>query len=223
MKLINSDQSLSSQSNDTSMSRGGENRSSQQEAMTNPSRTAASGALIRYGRAGGIPNTRKSQAQQEREEIKEYLSKLRQIVPTCPKDGKISRLDLIQHVIDYIVQLQDTLVHHPVNKLLSEVVQPDALLNHLQQDMSTSNNIPEVDSDSMHNNSLRIPTLLQLQSLTQSSNTTLPLPGLHERFLSTDEIFQNQQQIHQQHNQQSFGSEEIQQNVYFDEQQSSKL
>ncbi|MCL4156617.1 UNVERIFIED_CONTAM: hypothetical protein GTU68_030050 [Idotea baltica] len=36
----------------------------------------------------------------------------------CPKDGKLSRLELIQHVIDYIVQLQDTLLRHPINRLL---------------------------------------------------------------------------------------------------------
>ena len=55
------------------------------------------------------------EVRQERQEIREYLDKLRQLVPGCPKAGKLSRLAVIQHVIDYIVELQDTLVHHPVN------------------------------------------------------------------------------------------------------------
>ncbi|XP_045606643.1 uncharacterized protein [Procambarus clarkii] len=59
------------------------------------------------------------EVRQERQEIREYLEKLRQLVPACPKAGKMSRLAVIQHVIDYIVELQETLVHHPVNTLLA--------------------------------------------------------------------------------------------------------
>ncbi|KAG7161479.1 DNA-binding protein inhibitor ID-2-A-like [Homarus americanus] len=59
------------------------------------------------------------EVRQERQEIREYLEKLRQLVPACPKAGKVSRLAVIQHVIDYIVELQDTLVHHPVNTILA--------------------------------------------------------------------------------------------------------
>ncbi|XP_069937514.1 DNA-binding protein inhibitor ID-2-like [Cherax quadricarinatus] len=59
------------------------------------------------------------EVRQERQEIREYLDKLRQLVPACPKAGKLSRLAVIQHVIDYIVELQDTLVHHPVNTILA--------------------------------------------------------------------------------------------------------
>lgn len=70
------------------------------------------------GRSPKIRRSSQQQNPQEREEIKEYLARLRQIVPGCPKDGKLSRLELIQHVIDYIVQLQDTLLRHPINRLL---------------------------------------------------------------------------------------------------------
>lgn len=59
------------------------------------------------------------EVRQERQEIREYLDKLRQLVPGCPKAGKLSRLAVIQHVIDYIVELQDTLVHHPANAALA--------------------------------------------------------------------------------------------------------
>ncbi|XP_076069309.1 uncharacterized protein LOC143041364 [Oratosquilla oratoria] len=55
----------------------------------------------------------------DRREIKEYLCRLRHLVPSCPKDGRMSRLDLIQHVIDYIVQLQETLVRHPAGRIVN--------------------------------------------------------------------------------------------------------
>lgn len=70
------------------------------------------------GRAPKVRKATQYQNPQEKEEIREYLQRLRQIVPGCPKDGKLSRLELIQHVIDYIVQLQDTLLRHPINRLL---------------------------------------------------------------------------------------------------------
>ncbi|MCL4138747.1 UNVERIFIED_CONTAM: hypothetical protein GTU68_018152 [Idotea baltica] len=38
-----------------------------------------------------------------------YLDKLRELVPHCPKNRNVSKLELIQHVIDYINDLQETL------------------------------------------------------------------------------------------------------------------
>lgn len=71
------------------------------------------------------------EVRQERQEIREYLDKLRQLVPGCPKAGKLSRLAVIQHVIDYIVELQDTLVHHPANAAALAVEQDVARLAHV--------------------------------------------------------------------------------------------
>ena len=71
------------------------------------------------------------EVRQERQEIREYLDKLRQLVPGCPKAGKLSRLTVIQHVIDYIVELQDTLVHHPVNAAALATEQDVAHLAHV--------------------------------------------------------------------------------------------
>lgn len=42
-----------------------------------------------------------------------YLDKLREIVPHIPKNRKVTRLELIQHVIDYICDLQHALEDHP--------------------------------------------------------------------------------------------------------------
>ena len=123
-------------------------------------------------RPNRIPNGQSlSRKTREREEIREYLSRLRQIVPGCPKDGRISRLDLIQHVIDYIVQLQHTLLNHPVNQL-----------NQLQQNISSietasaNSAIPSSNSINVSNNSRRmaIPTLLQLQTLTAAAANVQP-------------------------------------------------
>lgn len=42
-------------------------------------------------------------------EMRLYLEKLMHLVPRCPKNGSVTKLELIQHVIDYIGDLQDTL------------------------------------------------------------------------------------------------------------------
>ena len=41
------------------------------------------------------------------------FAKLKDLVPTIPTDKKISRVALLQHVIDYILDLELTLEHHP--------------------------------------------------------------------------------------------------------------
>ncbi|XP_014248323.1 uncharacterized protein LOC106665992 [Cimex lectularius] len=45
----------------------------------------------------------------ENEEIQVYLSKLKELVPFMPKNRKLSKLEVIQYVIDYICDLQDAL------------------------------------------------------------------------------------------------------------------
>ncbi|KRT86369.1 HLH domain containing protein [Oryctes borbonicus] len=49
----------------------------------------------------------------ENEEIQMYLSKLKDLVPFMPKNRKLSKLEVIQHVIDYICELQSALETHP--------------------------------------------------------------------------------------------------------------
>ncbi|CAI6366950.1 unnamed protein product [Macrosiphum euphorbiae] len=48
----------------------------------------------------------------EDEKIQKYLSKLKDLVPLIPKDKRISRLEVIHHVIDYICDLEDMLENH---------------------------------------------------------------------------------------------------------------
>uniref|UniRef100_A0A182NHD3 BHLH domain-containing protein n=1 Tax=Anopheles dirus TaxID=7168 RepID=A0A182NHD3_9DIPT len=49
----------------------------------------------------------------ENDEIKLYLSKLRELVPFMPKNRKLTKLEVIQNVIDYICELQNALDSHP--------------------------------------------------------------------------------------------------------------
>ncbi len=45
----------------------------------------------------------------ENAEIQMYLSKLKDLVPYMPKNKKLSKLEVIENVIDYICDLQSTL------------------------------------------------------------------------------------------------------------------
>lgn len=52
---------------------------------------------------------KRSMAPENAAEMRLYLDKLKDLVPLCPKNRKVTKLELIQHVIDYISDLQDTL------------------------------------------------------------------------------------------------------------------
>lgn len=58
--------------------------------------------------ASALPSTATAEGETE-SEMRLYLDKLKEIVPKCPKHRKVSRLELIQHVIDYICDLQQAL------------------------------------------------------------------------------------------------------------------
>lgn len=51
----------------------------------------------------------------EREEMNSLLAKLQQLVPGIPKNRRLSTLEIIQHVIDYIFDLQVALETHPIS------------------------------------------------------------------------------------------------------------
>ena len=54
------------------------------------------------------------------EEMKELLSKLQELVPNIPRHKKLSKLEIIQYVIDYIFDLQTALETHPAASLVCE-------------------------------------------------------------------------------------------------------
>uniref|UniRef100_A0A2M4CSA8 Putative cell wall integrity and stress response component 1 n=1 Tax=Anopheles darlingi TaxID=43151 RepID=A0A2M4CSA8_ANODA len=57
-------------------------------------------------------------------EIQMYLSKLKDLVPFMAKDRKMSKLEVIQNVIDYICELQNTLAHADASTDASAPVEP---------------------------------------------------------------------------------------------------
>ncbi|XP_071538965.1 uncharacterized protein [Panulirus ornatus] len=68
-------------------------------------------------------------------EMRLYLDKLREIVPHIPKNRKVTRLELIQHVIDYICDLQHALEDHPGlrEEPTARFLTPPTSPHHLQQ------------------------------------------------------------------------------------------
>ncbi|XP_037068251.1 DNA-binding protein inhibitor ID-1-like [Pollicipes pollicipes] len=48
-------------------------------------------------------------AGRQRRRVASYLEQLRQLVPLVPLDRPVSQLEVIQHVIDYISQLEEQL------------------------------------------------------------------------------------------------------------------
>lgn len=70
----------------------------------------------------------------ENEEIQRYLARLKKLVPTMPKNRKLSKLEVIQNVIDYICDLQSELETNPsINQF-----DPQAALNGIHQQMQSS-------------------------------------------------------------------------------------
>ncbi|KAG8179682.1 hypothetical protein JTE90_021278 [Oedothorax gibbosus] len=62
-----------------------------------------------------MPKRSRSQKDMTQAEIQQLLSKLKEIVPNMPRDRKVSKLEIIQNVIDYIVDLQVALESQPPN------------------------------------------------------------------------------------------------------------
>jgi len=54
---------------------------------------------------------------QNNDEMQELLTKLKELVPNMPKNKKLSKLEIIQYVIDYIYDLQTALESLPATGL----------------------------------------------------------------------------------------------------------
>lgn len=68
----------------------------------------ATGAAVPANIAGGAGRISRHR-DGENAEIQMYLSKLKDLVPYMPKNKKLSKLEVIQNVIDYICDLQSAL------------------------------------------------------------------------------------------------------------------
>ena len=68
------------------------------------------------------------------DEVQMYLNKLTHLVPNAPKHRKLSKLEVIQCVIDYICDLEETLMTRQLSR------QPAAVLSEKQNTLHS----PEV-------------------------------------------------------------------------------
>ena len=85
---------------------------------------------------------RKASLVAEQVEMQLYLSKLKELVPNMPKDRKVSKVEVINNVIDYICDLQMALDHH--HPLLVSVL------------LNNNNNTTNTSSSSNNNNTVEV-------------------------------------------------------------------
>uniref|UniRef100_A0A9J7Y3K3 DNA-binding protein inhibitor ID-4 n=1 Tax=Cyprinus carpio carpio TaxID=630221 RepID=A0A9J7Y3K3_CYPCA len=64
-------------------------------------------------------------------DMNDCYSRLKRLVPTIPQDKKVSKVEILQHVIDYILDLQLALETHPV--LLKQTSPPASTRTPLTQ------------------------------------------------------------------------------------------
>ncbi|XP_018019017.1 uncharacterized protein LOC108675504 [Hyalella azteca] len=79
---------------------------------------------------------------QEKRELLEYFQKLRVLVPSLPKTGKIPKLEVIEHVITYIKQLENQLIDHPMIQVLENSAYISGLLQSMAPEFDISHLFP---------------------------------------------------------------------------------
>lgn len=77
------------------------------------------------GCKGGLPSGEEPAALCLQCDMNDCYSRLRKLVPTIPPNKRVSKVEILQHVIDYILDLQLALETHPA--LLRQQQQPPAL------------------------------------------------------------------------------------------------
>ncbi|KAK9502601.1 hypothetical protein O3M35_011341 [Rhynocoris fuscipes] len=70
---------------------------------------SATGQSVNGVTTNGGGRITKQRKDVENEEVQMYLSKLKELVPFMPKNRRLSKLEVIQYVIDYICELQEAL------------------------------------------------------------------------------------------------------------------
>ncbi|KAH8380111.1 hypothetical protein KR009_009037 [Drosophila setifemur] len=83
------------------------------KSLTAVCQTAGASGMPALNPSGRITRHPPHRGDGENAEMKMYLSKLKDLVPFMPKNRKLSKLEIIQHVIDYICDLQTELETHP--------------------------------------------------------------------------------------------------------------
>uniref|UniRef100_A0A2M3Z6J4 Putative cell wall integrity and stress response component 1 n=1 Tax=Anopheles braziliensis TaxID=58242 RepID=A0A2M3Z6J4_9DIPT len=114
-------------------------------------------------------------------EIQMYLSKLKDLVPFMAKDRKMSKLEVIQNVIDYICELQNTLAHAdasadasaPVEPRQPLGVRPAAPNTILASNPSTTSNSTSNSTSSHSSSSNNSSSSISSSSISSSSSSSL--------------------------------------------------
>lgn len=119
----------------------------------------------------GVQNGRVARRRDvENEEIQMYLSKLKDLVPFMPKNKKLSKLEVIRHVIEYICELQYALETHP-----SVTVDPVELAARLGADTVPAVNVTTTGTRQPLGTLAPSPNTISTVRLNENSiSTTLP-------------------------------------------------
>ncbi|XP_055373263.1 protein extra-macrochaetae [Condylostylus longicornis] len=176
----------------------------------------------------GVTNGRISRRQSdhgsgENAEIKMYLSKLKDLVPFMPKNRKLSKLEIIQNVIDYICDLQNELETHPTmsafdastalsddsndnhhynNININERNNNNNINNHYNNNNSnsniynTSNNTYNINSSTSHNHHLHQNSQYQYLVRRPLVDRSSPNTILSDSEIHQQNLINNQQLIH---------------------------
>lgn len=110
----------------------------------------------------------------ENEEIQMYLSKLKELVPFMPKNRKLSKLEVIQYVIEYICDLQYALETHPTLDPAAVESAAIAMLtaNAARQSEESEETISRTSSNSRQPLGVLIPNPIVKSSLVSSSDVS---------------------------------------------------
>lgn len=103
------------------------------QVMDIPSSLFGSTASRKVAGGGAIS---KSRREVDAEEIQACLYKLRDLVPNVPRNKKLSKLEIIQSVIDYIVDLQCALDMDP-ETIGTQLSAPTSNNNHHRQPLGS--------------------------------------------------------------------------------------
>ncbi|KAH8386336.1 hypothetical protein KR200_007152 [Drosophila serrata] len=139
--------------------------------------TGASGMPALSANSGRISRHPPHRGDGENAEMKMYLSKLKDLVPFMPKNRKLSKLEIIQHVIDYICDLQTELETHPEMGNFDAAAALTAV-NGLHDDEDTDMEDADADADADAETTSEADVLAQRLSAEQQAKVSSPAARL---------------------------------------------
>lgn len=115
-------------------------------AMSNSLHAAS--CSIRKAASKATPREKKRRAEARREEMHAYFATLASMVPGIPRDRRLSRVEILQYVIDYIQELEKRLLGGGAERQSSSSSSPlDALASSFGFSPSEQENFEPIDDD----------------------------------------------------------------------------